>query len=116
MSCPPPRAKKAREGSRGGGSRFASPYRVLSFNVLHLLAQLLDRRLYSEPGARQLDIGGFRAQRIGFAIELLAEKVEATPDRRALAQQILRRREMRRQTVELLADVSAGDKQGRLLR
>src|SRR5438445_6283333 len=66
-----------------------------SLNVLYPLAQLLDRRLEREPGARQLDIRRFRAQRVGLAMEFLAQEIEAPSDGDALAQQILRRREMR---------------------
>src|SRR5258708_35573928 len=54
--------------------------RPFLLDILGLLAELIDRGLESESHARQLDIGGFRAQRVRLAIELLREEVELAPD------------------------------------
>src|SRR6476469_6030800 len=52
-----------------------------SFDILDLLPHALDGALEVDADARQLDVGRLRAQRIGLAIELLAEEVELAPDR-----------------------------------
>src|SRR5579863_7879882 len=85
-------------------------------DVLHLLAQLLDRGLEAETDARQGDVAGFRAQGVGLAVELLAEEIEAAADRRAFAQEVAGGGEMRLQAIELLANIGLGDEQRRLLR
>ena len=52
-----------------------------SLDVLHLLAHLLDGRLQVEADAGQLDVAGLGAERVGLAIELLAEEIELPADR-----------------------------------
>src|SRR5262245_40049323 len=52
-----------------------------SLNVLHLLAHLIDHGLELEPGAGHVRIVGLRAERVGLAVELLGQEVEA-PARR----------------------------------
>ena len=54
-----------------------------SFQVLHLLAELLDHGLQLQPDIGQLDVVRLRAQRIGFAVELLRQEVELAADRAA---------------------------------
>ena len=54
-------------------------------------------------------------KRIRFAVELLGQKVELAPDRAAVGDQLLGLRDMRREPVELLADVDLGGEQDRLL-
>ena len=46
-------------------------------NVLHLLAHLLDRHLHLHRQLGQLQCGGFGAQGVGFALQLLDQKVQA---------------------------------------
>jgi hypothetical protein len=86
-----------------------------SLQVLHLLAELLDHALELEAGIGQLDVVRLRADRVGFAIELLGEEVEPASDRAAVADQPLRLRDVRRQPVDLLADVGLAGDQDRLL-
>ena len=93
----------------------AMPFPILLTRCLDLLAQLVDDGLEFEPGARGFDVGGLRADRIGFAIELLGEKVEFAADRLAARDQFVRRGDMRAQAVELLLDVGPGGQQQRLL-
>src|SRR3990170_2628315 len=80
-----------------------------SLDVLHLLAQPLDRGLELEADAGELDVGRLGAQRVGLAVELLAQEVEPAPDRTAGGEQAAGGCEMRRQAVQLLAHVAPGD-------
>ena len=54
-------------------------------------------------------------KRIRFAVELLRQEIELAPDRAAIGDQLLGLRDMRREPVELLADVGLGGEQDRLL-
>src|SRR5690606_34683338 len=108
MSCRRPQARRARGGGRGGG--------WAAFDVLHLLPELLDRRLQREADARELQIGGFRAERIRFTVQFLAEEVEAAPDVARFGEKRPGGGDMSVETVELLAHVGAGEKQRGLLR
>src|SRR5690349_20450158 len=84
-----------------------------SLDVLDLLAQLLDRRLQVDPDTGEADIGALGAERIGLAVEFLAEEVELAPDRAALGHQIARRRNMGVEPVQLLAHIRlAGENRG----
>src|SRR6185369_11845397 len=48
-----------------------------SFQILHLLAHLLDQHLHFERCLRELGVDGLRAQRVRLAVELLHQEVEA---------------------------------------
>ena len=48
-------------------------------------------------------------------MQLLRQKVELAADRAAIRQELLRLRDMRNKTVELLADIGFGSKQDGLL-
>ena len=83
---------------------------------MHLFAKLIDHGLEREADMGELNVGGFSAQRVGFAVELLGEEVKLTPrglvsfDERAcfLA--------MRREAVKLLAQIGTrGDRLDRTL-
>src|SRR4051812_17433719 len=50
------------------------------FNVLDLLAELIDDRLELEPDCGEVAVGRLRAKRIRFAIEFLGEKIELPAD------------------------------------
>ena len=76
----------------------------------------LDRRLEIEADPRQGEIGRFRAQRVGFAVEFLAQEIEPPADRPAFGQQVPRGRHMPDQPVGLLAHVGARGEIGDLLR
>src|SRR5690606_27534715 len=56
------------------------------FNVLHLLADLVDQHLelHRDPGGAAVD--RLRAQRVGLAVELLEQEVQAPPGRFVAAQ------------------------------
>ena len=68
-----------------------------SFDVLHLLAHLLDQHLELERDLRDLVGDGLRAERVRLAVQLLARKSRRLPQRAALrrARAALRRRAWR---------------------
>ena len=72
-----------------------------SFQVLHLLAELLDHGLEFKSDIGELNIVRFGAQGVRFAVEFLGEKVEAAPDRAALGDQALCLRNMGAKPVKL---------------
>src|SRR5690349_1374650 len=85
----------------------------LSLDVLDLLAQLLDRRLQVDPDVGEADIGALGAERVGLAVEFLAEEIELAPDRAPFGDEIARRRDMRGEPVQFLAHVGlAGEDRG----
>src|SRR6516165_545542 len=86
-----------------------------SFQILHLLAKLLDDALELEADIGELDVVGLGAQRVGFAIELLGEEIEPATDRSARRDQMADLRHVGGKTVELLADVGLACDQNRLL-
>src|SRR5258707_15540060 len=90
-------SQRGRAKNRAGGSVEGS------LDVLHLLTELLDRRFKRKPDPRQLYIRRFRAQGVGFAIKLLAQEIQATPDRLFLPQQAGGLLDMRPQPLDLLA-------------
>src|SRR3954471_4085021 len=63
--------------------------RAILFQVLHLLAELLDHGLELQPDVGQFEIVGLGAQGIRFAVELLGEKVELAPNRTAVGNHFL---------------------------
>src|SRR5262245_29974389 len=85
------------------------------FDVLDLLAKLLDGHLEVDAQTRQLDVGRLGTKRIRLAIQLLAEKVELAADGSAGVDQRLHCADMRGQPVKFLADIRLGGKQGRFL-
>src|SRR3546814_6378599 len=50
-------------------------------NVLHLLADLADQHLQLHRDVAGARVDGFRAQGVGFAVELLRQEVQAAADR-----------------------------------
>src|SRR5260370_12046198 len=127
MSSPPSRSSKMRESvvfpaPDGEESTSIRPRRRTSryplslslvtlrptlFDVLDLLAQLLDRDLEIEPDPRQLDIAGFGTEGIGLAIELLAEEVELAADGATGRDQGTAGFHMSAEPIELLAHIGA---------
>src|SRR5258707_13887639 len=101
---------------KGRGAARAGRSKPRSFDVLHLLAKLLDRGFQGEADPGQREVGRFRAQRVGLAVELLAEEVEAPADCRALGEEVARGGDMRLEAIELLADVGAADEERSFLR
>ena len=88
---------------------------MASFDILHLLAQLLDGGLQPQPGGGQRRGGGFAAQRVGLAVELLHQEVEAAADGGALGDQGARRGDVAGEPVQFLAHVGARGQQSDFL-
>src|SRR5262245_4502658 len=86
-----------------------------SLDILHLLAHLIDHRLQSKSGARDLHVVGLGAERIGLAIKFLGEEVELAADGPVLAEQLASRADMGAQPLQLLLDVGAGSNEHGLL-
>ena len=57
----------------------------------------------------------FEQMRVRLAIELLRQEVELAADRLIAADQLIRRRDMRAQAIELLLDIGLGGQQQSLL-
>src|SRR5205807_5748208 len=72
---------------------------IASFQILDLLAELLDHALELEPDIGELDVVRFGAERIGLAVELLSEEIEPPTDRAAVGDQPRGLGYMRRQPV-----------------
>src|SRR3546814_7430979 len=68
-----------------------------------------------EADAGQLHVDRLGAQRVGLAVELLAEEVELAADGAALVEQLARRLDVCGQAVELLADVGLAGEHGEFL-
>src|SRR5690242_10677385 len=93
----------------------SSPFtgsRPRSFDVLHLLAHLLDEELELERALGDLQPGGFRGERVRLAVHLLREEVEPLADRARRpglrhAERALRLLDMRAEARQLLVDVGA---------
>jgi hypothetical protein len=89
-----------------------------SFDILDLLPHTLDGAFEIDADTRQLDVGRLRAERIGLAIELLAEEIELAAHRIVgprLGEQLARLGDVGRETVELLTDIGLADQQGDFL-
>src|SRR5258708_4341744 len=110
-SCRHLRARAAPAESRDGGWRAVRPARLPadsfpgSFEVLHLLAELFHRELQSQPDASQLDVAGFGAECVGFAVQFLAQEIELAPNRIAAPKQLGCLRDVGAQAIQFLADV-----------
>jgi hypothetical protein len=70
-----------------------------------LLAQPVDGGFEGQAGAGQRRIGGLGAQRIGFAVELLGQKIQLAPAGLPPASSACGRFDMGGQPVQLLADI-----------
>src|SRR5436190_18092470 len=77
------------------------------FNVLHLLAKLVDDGLELEPDCGQRAVGRLRAQSVGFAVEFLGKKIELPPDRLGGGKKLPRRLDMSEEAIDLLLDIGA---------
>ena len=104
--------RRSREGRRRGRDR-----RVAAHSMFCTCSRNCSiARLQREPDAGQLDVGRFRAQRVGLAVELLAQEIELTADRVVAAEQFARLRDVGAQPVQLLADIGARDEHRQFLR
>jgi len=75
-SCPPPRARTAPTSSRAAGGSALRPH-----STSGPAPASARRHPEIDADARQLDVRRLRAERIGLAIELLAEEIELAADR-----------------------------------
>src|SRR6185312_14203 len=78
-----------------------------SFDVLDLLAHLLDEHLELDGNARHLVRHGFRAERVRLAIELLAEEIQPLSARAATVEHAAEFADVRAQARDLLVHVDA---------
>ena len=108
-------AKSMRSRDAGSGLGHDGSVEITSFDVLYLLAQLLDCRLQFQPRRGQRNRGRLAAQRVGLAIELLHQEVETPADIPRLVQQRMSRLDMAGEPIELFAYIGAGGEQGDLL-
>jgi len=76
---------------------------ILSFDILGLLAELVDYRLKGEAGAGQCNVGGFGAQGVGFPVEFLGEKIQLAAHALAAGDQGARILDMGCEPVQLFA-------------
>src|SRR2546423_1566336 len=83
------------------------PARVVmrSFDVLHLLAHLLDQQLQLKRAVRDPAARRLGSERVGLAVELLGEEVEPFSGGAAFVQSALDLAEMRTEPLQLLVDV-----------
>src|SRR6185503_12337259 len=84
---------------------FASPAR--SFEILHLLAHLLDQHLQLDAHARQRLVLHLRRKRVRFAVQLLYHEVEAPSHGLVPPQDRLHFRDVANDAVDLLGNVGA---------
>src|SRR3546814_11123001 len=74
-------------------------------NVLHLLADLVDQHLQLHRDVAGARVDGFRAQGVGFAVELLQQEVQAAADRLFLGDDATDLDDVAVEAVELPVDV-----------
>src|SRR6185437_5279366 len=84
-------------------------------DILHLLAELIDRRFQRQAGRGQAGGGRLRADRVGLAHEFLGEKVEPAAGCGVVRHQRPGGRDVAGQPVELLAHVGAHRQHRRFL-
>jgi len=88
---------------------------IVSLQVLHLLAKLLDYAFELEASIGQIYIIGFCGKRICFAVQFLGQKIELTAYRAAVGEELLRLCDMGGEPIKFLANIGFGGKQHRLL-
>src|SRR5258708_30358029 len=76
-----------------------------SFDVLDLLAHLLDQQLELEARVGELLRHGLRSERIRLAVQLLHEEVQALADRPSGSHHPVHLFQVRAEAIELLGDV-----------
>ncbi len=54
--------------------------RVRSFDILHLLAHLIDNDLQGKPCVRDLVVTCLGGQRVGLSVEFLGQEIELAAD------------------------------------
>src|SRR5258706_4808718 len=86
------------------------------FDVLHLLAKLVDHRLQRQSDMGELNVGGFRTQRIRLTVKFLCKEIELAPGRVLARDQRAGLLTMGGKPVQLLAQIGLGCEHGNLLR
>src|SRR5690606_18296548 len=86
-----------------------------SFNVLHLLAHLLDQHLQLHRRLGGVEGDGFRGQGVGFPVELLHQEVETPADGFSIVQYPADFTQMGVEAVQLLRHIGLLGEQGDLL-
>src|SRR5688500_1333699 len=77
------------------------------FNVLHLLAHLIDHRLEGKANGAQGPVLRFGAKSVGFAVKLLGEKIKFAAHRSGIVLQELKcRRHMGEEAIELFLNIA----------
>src|SRR4051812_37323586 len=88
-----------------------------SFQVLHLLAELLDDGFELKPDIGEFDVVRLGAQGIRFAVEFLGQEIEPAADRAAVSHELPSLRDMGGEPVEFFANVGlAGEQDGFLMQ
>ncbi len=77
----PPRGAATRAAAERGGST--------SLKVLHLFAHLFNQHFHVDRNARELQVGRFGAQGVGFPVQFLNQKVQPLTQLSAFFQQPL---------------------------
>jgi len=77
VTCPRPTAKTPRASIRARA--MARTHSQPLFDVLHLLAKLVDHRLQRQTHMGELNVGGFRTQRIRLTVKFLCKEIELAP-------------------------------------
>src|SRR5579871_1004317 len=102
----------------GGGDKSydAPPFGVHeSFDVLNLLAKLVDHSLHRQPNMGELNVRRFRAQRIGLTVKFLCKKIELTPGRLAAGDERPGLLAMGGQAVQFFPQIGSGGQQSDFL-
>src|SRR5690242_6925583 len=87
-----------------------------SFNIGGLLLDLIDRHFHVQPDSRQLQVCGFRAERVGLAGELLAQEIQATAGGLGLGEERTQFGGVGGEAFELLLHIGLGGGERGLLR
>ena len=88
---------------------------VFLFNVLHLLPHAVYNRLKRQPFSCNIGSARLGANRIGFPVELLGQKVELPPYRLRAAKQLTRCSDMSFEPCQFLLDISFRRQENRFL-
>ena len=78
-----------------------------SFQILHLLAHLLDQDLQLDRGIGRARVGGFGTERVRFTIEFLHQEIKSATNRFGQAENAPRLANMRGQAIEFLVDIDS---------
>src|SRR4051812_20631525 len=86
------------------------------FNVLNLLAELVDHGFELEADCGQAAVRRLRTQRVGFPVELLCEEIELAADRFGGLEEFPRRLDMGEEPIDFFLDIrTRGEKNGLLV-